>query len=95
MAEPFNADHVAALVSVLEADSGLVAEVTSERAKLAREIMLNPEAGKEIFSGGGNRTNFSAQITLTKLDRLNLLNRALKQVTTGATAGARSFARFV
>ena len=49
-----------------EDDAALLADLNTERTALTRELLTDPEAGKEIING----SSFGASLTMTKAQRL-------------------------
>jgi hypothetical protein len=83
-----------ALIAANTADPTIEATLTTERNSLALELFNNPEATKEIVSGSGNGTSFSAEVSMTKGQRLDALQRALECLASGQVPANTTYARF-
>lgn len=67
-------------------DAPTVALVRAERTQLALDLALDGEKGKEITSATVNGQTFSAQVTITRKDRLTLLSQVVAMYDAGETA---------
>ena len=71
-----------------------VAAIRAEYAALALEVATGDGAGSDVTSATVNGQSFSAQISMTKLERVRLLGLIVKQLDSGAAISSRSRARF-
>lgn len=83
-----------AYIQANTADPTLETTLTTERNALAAELLTNTEAGAEIVSGSGNGTSFSAQIAMTKAERLEFLQWVLEALSSGQVPANTTYARF-
>jgi hypothetical protein len=77
----------------LRHDPAAVASLRTEFTRLALEVATSVDGGKEITSATVNGQTFSKSVTMTKADRLKLLEMVLTYVDRGIPT-TRTSARF-
>ena len=87
-------DHINAVVQAVRDDEALYDDLKAQRTSLAREIALNPNAGKEIVSSSDAGTSVTSEITFTKADRLAFLQRVIDHIDNDITPANKTYARF-
>lgn len=71
------AETALSVAKALRYDSASLAELRSEYSRLALEIATNPDGGSDITSATVNGQSFAKMVSMTKSDRLKLIERAL------------------
>ena len=88
-------ETIRALITASKVDgSTLQADMETERNRLAAEIVTNPESAKEIISGSGNGTSYSAEVNMTKAERLGFLQAVLEAIEQGIAPPSKTYVRF-
>jgi len=72
-----------AIIQAHALDNTLLATFTTERNELVMELATNPEASRELTSGSGNGTSFTASVSMTKGQRLEFLQLAIDAINRG------------
>jgi len=75
-------------------DAEAVASVRAEYAALALEVATSSKGGLDITSATVNGQSFAGTVSITKSDRLQLLNLVLAQVDAGGCISRRSRVHF-
>lgn len=78
----------------LKDDTTAIAAIRAEATALAKSIATGDGSGLEVVSSTVNGQSFTAQVDMTKRDRMRLLRLVLKQVDSGGALTRRSRARF-
>jgi hypothetical protein len=74
-------------------DAAAVAAIRTEHSELALSIATG-DGASDVTSATVNGQSFSAQVTMTKTDRVRLLGLIVKMYDEGAAISSRSRARF-
>ena len=61
----------------------ILASIRTEIATLTTEVLLSATGGREMVNGSGNGMAFTAQVTLSKRDRLSLLQSIVDHYNAG------------
>ena len=83
-----------AYIQLAQSDASFQATLTTERDRLLQEMISNPESAKEIISGSGNGTSFTADVSMTKENRIEFLQVILDAIIAGQLPPSQTYARF-
>jgi hypothetical protein len=83
-----------AIIQAYQADNTLLTAFQTERNSLVLELASNPESAKEITSGSGNGTSFTANVSMTKGQRLSFLQIAIDAIQRGYPTPNKSIGVF-
>jgi hypothetical protein len=88
------AQEINAMLGAIRRNPSLVRQIQDEIDALIADVMLSESGGTEFVNGSGNGMAFTAQITLSKRERLGLLQKVLDHHAAGVTAGSYAKTRF-
>lgn len=83
-----------AFIAAAASNETLYTDLTTERDRLALELINNPESASEIISGSGGGTAFTGQVNMTKTARLDYLQLIIETIDRGEAPHSTSYARF-
>lgn len=69
--------------------------IRDEYAAIGLEVATNPDAGREITSATVNGQSFSASVSITKSERLMMLDRVIWFYDNGIPSTSRTRAAFL
>jgi hypothetical protein len=88
------AQEINAMLGAIRRNPSLVRQIQDEIDSLIADVMLSESGGTEFVNGSGNGMAFTAQITLSKRERLGLLQKVIEHYNAGVTAGSYAKTRF-
>lgn len=79
------AQEIRAALQAIRANPALLASIRAERDTLVSDVMLSPNGGREMVNGSGNGMAFTAQVTMSKRDRLAMLQSIIEFYDAGTS----------
>jgi len=89
-----NPREIRAILQAIQGNPALVAQLREERDQLVLDTMLSSAGGREIVNGSGNGMAYTAQITMSKRERLAVLQAALDFYAAGQYPSSWARTRF-
>lgn len=86
-----NKSEINAMLGAIRRNPALVASIRTEIDTLVSEVMLSTTGGREMINGSGNGMAYTAQITMSKRERLAILQKVLDYYNSGT--GPSSWAK--
>lgn len=72
-----NPREIRAVLQAIRTNPALVAQLRTERDTLVSDVMLSATGGREMVNGSGNGMAYTAQVTMSKRERLSVLQAVL------------------
>jgi len=72
-----------AALQAIRDNPAVLASIRAEISTLTTEVLLSATGGREMVNGSGNGMAYTAQVTLSKRDRLALLQRVVDYYDAG------------
>lgn len=82
---------IRAFLRKIAADSSFKDAMETTLLKMVTEVNNDDEAGKEVVNGSAEGTNFAAQITMTKFEKMELFELVLEYAEAGTVPTDTSY----